>query len=277
MHFFEKQKIDQAGIVGVSLQKVLIFLMIVNVLGVFAGGFLSSILGFLLLLVGFLGAYRRRTCFLMAYFSISVAIIAIAAVAAVIVLLGVFAVSNPSYGNESSSSDYSGSSSDNYYARALLQLQPTPSSSSSYDSPSSSSSSSSASSSADVDFRMLAILGVLALVFYFVLAFYKIYSLVLAWRMRKMLVALNAQAGCSQTTQNCDHSSVAVSVNSLVEANNSPMMMAPGYVMNPYAFQQMPGQYYMQGAMYNGQPVMYTFAPPPQLTSETDDAPVKQV
>jgi len=84
MKFFEKQKYDEIGILGVKLEKILIVLMVSNFLCLFCvGNFLNvftSLLGLLILFCGFWGAYRRRERLLRFYYITNVLLITFAVI-----------------------------------------------------------------------------------------------------------------------------------------------------------------------------------------------------
>jgi len=95
MKFFERQKVDEIGIIGVRLQKILIFFMILNLFMFFSTNFLSLLAGlfnFTILYCGFVGAYKRRERLIQVYFPVTVLVIALSFV---MVLLSVsFAASH---------------------------------------------------------------------------------------------------------------------------------------------------------------------------------------
>jgi len=91
MRFFEKQKVDEIGIASVKLQKFLIPLMVISVLGFFSSaGFLFSVVSLGLYTVCFYGAYKRRVNFLRFYylFHIAAAILVVLILAIALVAAG---------------------------------------------------------------------------------------------------------------------------------------------------------------------------------------------
>jgi len=104
MKFFERQKVDEIGIIGVRLQKILLFFMILNLFMFFSTNFLSILAGlfnFTILYCGFVGAYKRRERLIQVYFTVTVLMIALSFV---MVLLSVsFAASHDH--NEAEGSD----------------------------------------------------------------------------------------------------------------------------------------------------------------------------
>jgi len=89
MKFFERQKVDEIGIIGVRLQKILLFFMILNLFMFFSTNFLSLLAGlfnFTILYCGFVGAYKRRERLIQVYFTVTVLMIVMSFV---VVLLSV--------------------------------------------------------------------------------------------------------------------------------------------------------------------------------------------
>jgi len=81
--FFENQKVDEIGIYSVKLQKILITLIVLNLLGLFAGAFsnwLNIIVELVLLWVCFYGAYKRKHRALRAYVCINITFMILAIV-----------------------------------------------------------------------------------------------------------------------------------------------------------------------------------------------------
>jgi len=79
--FFDKQRIDHAGILAVRLQKYIIFMWVLSSLGMGANiylmaryegfdpaPFISVAIQWLVLYMGFMGAYKRNTCLLLGFF-----------------------------------------------------------------------------------------------------------------------------------------------------------------------------------------------------------------
>jgi len=79
--FFARQKIDEIGIVGVRLQKILLFLVVVNFLNLFhTGALLFSLFGFIVLYIGFVGALRRNERLLRFYYVFNIVLLIFALV-----------------------------------------------------------------------------------------------------------------------------------------------------------------------------------------------------
>lgn len=119
MHFFEKQRVGLIGQTSVSLQKILIFFMICNLFTFFHGGFLQ----FFLCLIGFIGAYRKKTCLLSIYFWVNIAIILFSLVSVVLVL-GSAAQSNDQWASSSSWSSSSSAQAEPLYANQRWNHHP---------------------------------------------------------------------------------------------------------------------------------------------------------
>lgn len=224
MNFFEKQKVDVIGQVGVSLQKILLFFMILSAFTLFNGGLLS----FLICLVGFIGAVKRNPRLLATYYSVTIFFI--------ILFFFLSLASMATYNNDvqydeysyySESSSYSSSSV--AYASSSASASAAASSSSSQEKPSTpitapahpkhiwrgimraagmgpqynpgpSNSTSSESFSYtdssdyyyetdDVEWNTMNIfIAIVAIFIYFFMSYLKIKSLVLAYRMRKLII-----------------------------------------------------------------------------------------
>jgi len=302
VQFFEKQKVDQIGIMSVALQKVLIFLMIVNMFSLFnAGGLLS----FFLCLIGFVGAVKRRPCLLMVYFTISVIIMVIAFLVGMYVIVGLaFYVQddqthyNYTSGSAGSISDSSASAASaihpavEHAMRRLFSLASSSASSSSSSSSSDSFASGSfsfGSTTTDVFYTNSTagfLLAFLFMILAFFLAYMKMFSLVLAWRLRKMIlatpvlpteyVAQPQDNSCAENEESYEMPQQPMSMNMSPYPMPMPMPMSmsmpfnqPGYM--PFAPIPMPNmQQFPQGGnvpphmMYGQFPVYYSFAPIPQ-------------
>lgn len=295
MKFFAKQKVDQIGITAVSLQKILIFLMILSLFTMFNGGFFS----FFLCLIGFIGAYRRSSGMLTAYVSISVVIIVLCSVVAI---SSIFVVSSDDYVYEMSSSSSSSSSEfaqtnirklQTLVARKLSAIGSESSSAHSSESSQSSESSdsisigSSSSSNSfyfeddDATFGLIFLL-IVVMIFAFFLAYIKVYSVVLAWRLRKMICAAATALPTTDVAPQTHEFAPANTSCAIPETEAAPVapfqpapLFAPGFAPYPYAMPMMPPQ--MQGqfqgqfphhVMFGQQPVFYTYAPMTRPESE---------
>jgi len=292
MKFFAKQKVDQIGITAVTLQKILLFLMILSLFTMFNGGFFS----FLLCLIGFIGAYKRSTGMLTAYVSISVVIIVLCSVVAI---SSIFMVTSDNYVYENSSGSVDGAASSSQTAdfggnmhklQRLLsrKLSAIGSESDSVTAESSDSvvssppntnwgnDSYSYSESEDNATFGLIFLLIVVMIFAFFLAYLKVYSVVLAWRLRKMILT-TATALPTTDVAPQTHEFAPTNTSCAVPETEAPVapfqhapLFAPGFAPYPYGMPMMvPPQMQGQGqfphhVMFGQQPVFYTYAPVPQ-------------
>jgi hypothetical protein len=294
MKFFAKQKVDQVGITAVTLQKILLFLMILSLFTLFNGGLFS----FILCLIGFIGAYKRRTGMLTAYVSISVVFIVLCSV---IAISSIFVVSTDDYVYEYSPSASSSSQAVEFAQTNMHRLQRAFARKlSAIGSESASSSVAASSDSAapgvswgndsysyseedDAAFGLIFLL-IVVMIFAFFLAYLKVYSVVLAWRLRKMIIAtataLPTTDTAPQTHEFAPTNTSCAMPEQTPAAPVSPYqpapMFAPGFAPYPYAMPMMVPPH-MQGqfqgqfphhAMFGQQPVFYTYAPMPQPPEE---------
>lgn len=292
MQFFSKQKVDALGVTAVTLQKILLFLMILSLFTIFNGGLFS----FLLCLIGFIGAYKRRTGLLATYVTISVVLIVLCFFVA---LSSMFMATSDDYvydySSSSSSSNneivYSSQSQGSMYklqrlfGRKLSSVvaagsQSASSSSSSTESSESSESSNSWSYSSissessysyeDDEVTGLIFLSIVVLVIGFFLAYLKVYSLVLAWRLRKLILT----AAALPITDTQVHEFPQANTSCAIDAPAAPApapaapfspYFAPGFAPYPYMPMPMPQQGQApHHVMFGQQPVFYTYAPMPQ-------------
>jgi len=294
MKFFQNQKVDQVGITAVSLQKILIFLMILSLFSLFNGGFLS----FILCMIGFVGAYRRSPGLLTAYFTISISLIILGAI---IGLGSSVVVYSDSYSSEYSSSDsayaYNTYSSKlTAFTRSLAGIGSESSSeSSNVNSESSSWKSSESSESSftnsnsvytnsaqydEEDYSTgLIFLLFIVLVTVFFIVYCKIYSLVLAWRLRKLILcaATDLPTAAPQQSQQVHEYAPANTSCAVPEQEvhgvpmtqfQQPPTFTPGFAPYPYPMMpnmmmpnNMQGQQFPHHVMFGQQPVFYTYAP----------------
>jgi flagellar basal body-associated protein FliL len=275
MHFFEKQRVDAAGILGVKLQKALIFLGIVTFSTFFFGAFLPSIISLLILAIGFSGAYRRRPCLLAMYFWINV----IMAIVGLAVLIGMLVVSSQT--SVAQSNDYSNE------AVAVNPITPTPNiptnatespSSESYDYDSSSTIMYAYSSYSEFNAIIIIVL-ILCVILSVLVSFFKVYSIVLAFKMARLLRQSPTLPVCSSSkSSGCGsnptypaaaysalpstpvelETSVAIPENNVVDNLAAQGQVQMMYMPYPYMGNNQNG-----GMMVNqyGQPVFYTFSP----------------
>jgi len=304
MKFFAKQKVDQIGITAVTLQKILLFLMILSIFTMFNGGFFS----FFLCLIGFIGAYKRSSGMLTAYVSISIVLIVLCSVVA---LSSIFIVSSDDYVYEyssSSSSSHAASGSadkpvfaqgnlhiiQRLFARKLSAIGSESNSASASESDSvvssppntwSSSTSYSYDEQDDATFGLIFLL-IVVMIFAFFLAYIKVYSVVLAWRLRKMILTAATSLPVTDVAPTQTHEFAPANTSCAVPETEAPVpppvapfqtapLFAPGFAPYPYGMPMMPPQ--MQGqfqgqfphhVMFGQQPVFYTYAPMPQPPAE---------
>jgi len=93
MHFFEKQKYGDAGIIGVKIQKLVLFLMVARFVAyIFSWNInLINLIGtftvFLFLFLGFWGSYKRNVRMLQCYYITNVVVIVASAVLVAFVVI----------------------------------------------------------------------------------------------------------------------------------------------------------------------------------------------
>jgi len=297
MKFFDKQKVDQIGVTSVALQKILVFLLLLSLFTLFNGGLLS----FILCLIGFIGAYKRHTGLLRAYVTISVALIIIAFVFALIASFSALSSSDyEEYSSSSSGSEYYSYSNTAKFSAATKTLYrkwnplptpspgPTPSTSSNApsDEPTSSSFEAppvpSTSEYVEEDYTVFIFLAIAVMVLAFFVVYLKIFSLVLAYRLRKMILVAATLPTTTENTQTHEfapaNTSCAVPQQESEEAPPMPpanplpfTQFTPGFAPYPYSYpypmmpmmpnagnQQLPPH-----VMYGQQPIFYTYAPVP--------------
>jgi len=298
MKFFAKQRVDQIGITAVSLQKILLFLMILSLFTMFNGGFFS----FLLCLIGFIGAYKRSTGMLTAYVSISVILIVLCSIVAI---SSIFVASSDDNLYDSSAAvagsvanSASVASSDKPFneggmhrlqrlvARKLSAIGSESGDKETSDSVVSSptntnwnsTDSYSYTESDNATFGLIFLL-IVVMIFAFFLAYLKVYSVVLAWRLRKMiLTTATSLPTTTDVAPTQTHEFAPANTSCAVPESEAPVApfqpapifapgYAPGYAPYPYAMPMMvppqQGQF-PHHVMFGQQPVFYTYAPMPQ-------------
>jgi len=304
--------VDEVGITSVKLQKILISLMIISVVN---GGFISA----LVCLLGFIGAYKRNASYLRAYVFIIITIIIFGVVLATMSTFSMMGGTTYYYeSTEFDGSNVYGSSSDGNtnnqtdihptahshtsrfsasLARTLRTFTDGDTNPNRTSSPTASPSSSQSTDSGSLyyytdDMGFLLILSVLAFVFLFLLAYLEIYSIVLACRLRKMLLSPSALPVDAPSAQEVEFAPVNTSC---AESSNeectpaqlhtpppfyptpaypSQPMFTPGFAPYPYAYypyanpngQQVPHP----AMMFGQQPVFFSYAPVPQQPTPED-------
>jgi len=276
------QKLDEAGVVGLSLQKLLIFFMLLDAAWLVLGySFFGPFMSFMFHFVVLMGIYRRRTSVLLIYAVFNMIFLALAAIAVLFLIGGMMSVDPDNYGS-SSSSEYVSTYTTEFkgglkslMGRSLFSSNSTTTYPVHSSSESSNGSSSYNSSSDDGSlYTDLLIVSAIAMLLSFIVLYLKIYSVVLACRMRRILLATPALPVYSAVDDQpagdnrpllYNHEEAAAAA-SFDDAN--PLFTQPGFI----PFQ--PQLFYpnVQGApsmgpppfMYGQQPVFYTFAPMPQ-------------
>jgi len=280
--FFARQKQDAAGLVGITLQKLLIFFMVLDVIGMLLGGaFFTSFLTLLFHFVVFMGVYRRRTAVLCIYVVIHIVLFVLVGLVLILAVSSLMYMAPYDYSSEGdwSSGDINTNNGHNYstatyYANKAFSLisrysyngtttnstvhpHPIPVydswSSNSYDS-----------EDFSIDASTLFLFSVIFLVLSFIIIYTKILSVVLAHRMRKMLLAAPVLPVQDADAQTMEPTYVPADFEAQQQmfANPAFMPYTPMVPQNGYPGNQeamMPPPF-----MYGQQPVFYTFAPMPQ-------------
>jgi len=319
--FFQSQKLDEAGLVGITLQKLLVFFMILDALWLFCGySFFASFMGILFHFVVFMGVYRRRTAVLLFYVVFHVAMFVLGALAIILVVSALMYMPPHAQSNSGDIDfNHSTTTNDTYvYAHPPGGIKdlfsrfingqnrpanhtgfkpaparpgknnthtahpsnnkppahPTPAS---FPTPAVSpyfSSSADSSDSYMADDQSVFILSIGLLLISVVILYCKILSVVLAHRMRKLLLANNSSTSntpADTEAQRQPETAEPVYVPAADFENAHPLFSQPNFM--PYQpMVQAPQNFYPGQAsammpppfMYGQQPVFYTFAPMPQ-------------
>jgi len=287
--FFANQKQDEAGVVGVTLQKLLIFFMMLDAVAWVLGmGFFGSLMSFLFHFAVFMGVYRRRTAVLLLYVVFNVIMFVLAAFLLLVVASSMMYVENDD--SYDGSSSYSPNSHYNYttsphidYFRSFFVVHPNMHNNTASSSASADSSSSPSHSSASYDYLSsdsyeqysgnIFLISLIALLLSVVLLYCKILSVVLAHRMRKILLAAPVLP-VAQPAQDANVNTDAGDTTPFLvrpEDGGHPFFTQPGFL--PYhpmqAFYPGQGQAMMPPPfMYGQHPVFYSFAPQQQTPSD---------
>lgn len=238
-----------------------------------------------------MGAYKRSPGLLRAYFSISIALIIVAFVFAIVTTVG--SLNHHDHDEYSSDATSSGSyTSNSKFTHAKVFMRRFTSSESSDSNPSNPTSmdtSSQYESFSDYAVVALVLLALAVVVIGFILIYLKIYSLVLAFRLRKMiLLAASTLPTTNPTTSSTPTDSTQV--HEFAPSNTScgvpqeaplppppfpvqfqnPYMFSPGFAPYPYPMPMAPqnmqaGQQFPHQVMFGQQPVFYTYAPMPTV------------
>jgi len=293
--FFANQKQDEAGVVGITLQKLLIFFMVLDVVALVIGmGFFGCLMSLLFHFAVFMGVYRRRTCVLLIYVVLNVIGFVLVAFLLLLVASSMMYVDNNDSYESSSSMEGTAPAHRNYsayspqgvhtYLRSsfLNNFHPTPHNNTHAASSSSSDSSSSSSEGTNIWTSSdsyeysddIFLISLIALLFTVVLLYCKILSVVLAHRMRKILLAGPTLPTAQPTTQeaNVNDYNESDTTPFLQQQQEEPFFTQPGFLpyhpMQPFYPGQGPQAMMPPPFMYGQHPVFYTFAPMQQQPSD---------
>lgn len=272
--FFKNQNLDEAGIVGITLQKLLIFFMVLDGAAFFFGfSLFSSFMSLLFHFVVFMGVYRRRTGVLLLYVIFHVVFFILAAFALILVVSSLMYLSsevqqptdmhhnstfvhgrnhtstNPLYDLTSFFTNGYGYAPQNATVATSAPNPPHHSGES---------------SEVQVG-QSFFIVSILALLLSVIVLYCKILSVVLAHRMRKLILAPALPVSRPVETEAKQTESEPTFVPADYE-NNVPLFGQPGFAYQPMVPQNMyPGQSAMMQApfMYGQHPVFYSYAPAP--------------
>jgi len=255
---------DSLAVMGCKLKRMLSCLMVINVLDFIFGGGLYSLLGFSFHLIGFLGAHKRHTRMLATFFYGAISLIVFAVVVSFFAL-----AAGPAYvddGSASSTSPATPTSSD-----ASGAPHPTPEQFSyayrrlfDYSAKNTTYESSETATVTTTGFGAgLIFLSILELVLFFLIIFMKIYTLVLAHRMRKVLNTPALPVAVEQQANTHDEHETARLTTPVPVENGAYPFMQPNFMPFPY---HMNGQAGVPSVlppplMYGQQPVFYTYTP----------------
>lgn len=261
--FFANQRLDEAGIVGVTLQKLLIFFMVIDAVAFFCGlSLFSSFMSLLFHFVVFMGVYRRRTGVLLLYVVFHVAVFILAAFALIFVVSSLMYINPEGYDDSSSSSDYIvPNRTHNYDLRSIFSYgynynytgHNSTHNGGHYPRPIDY-------SSEDYEDQSLFAVSLVALLFSVIVLYCKILSVVLAHRMRKLLLSATVLPVSAPVETEAQHNFVPV------DYEKQPVLFPhPGFAYQPMVVSEdmYPGQSAMMPApfMYGQHPVFYGYAP----------------
>jgi len=271
--FFANQRLDEAGIVGVTLQKLLIFFMVIDAVAFFCGlSLFSSFMSLLFHFVVFMGVYRRRTGVLLLYVVFHVAFFILAAFALIFVVSSLMYVTPEGYDDFSSSDDYVAvNRTHNYDLRSILNYGYNYNYTSSHNSthhgwdPKMDSS-----DSFDYEGQSVFVVSLVALLFSVIVLYCKILSVVLAHRMRKLLLSATVLPVSRPVESDAQPTFVPV------DFEKQPALFAhPGFAYQPMVASEdmYPGQSAMMPApfMYGQHPVFYSYAPESNNNNKNND------
>lgn len=261
--FFTNQKLDEAGIVGVTLQKLLVFFMVIDAVAFFCGlSLFSSLMSLLFHFVVLMGVYRRRTGVLLLYVVFHVAFFILAAFALIFVVSSLMYIAPEGYDNSSSSEFVVVNHTRTYDLRSIFSYgynyNYTSHNSTHGYSPRPTDSSSSYSD--DYEDQSLFVVSLIALLFSVIVLYCKILSVVLAHRMRKILLSATVLPISRPVSDVQEPTFVPV------DFEKQPALFThPGFAYQPMvpSEEMYPGQSAMMPApfLYGQHPVFYSYAP----------------
>jgi len=268
--FFAKQNLDEAGIVGVTLQKLLIFFMIIDAVSFFFGiSFFSSFMSLLFHFVVFMGVYRRRTCVLLLYVIFHVAIFILAAFAVIFVVSSLMYASPNMDTNNDYIVDYNknATTTTRYDLKAFTSMFTSEQRPHNYSTANTTVYPAPATPSGDVSYdESVFFVSIVLLLLSVILLYCKILSVVLAHRMRKLLLAPTVSNPVDPEKQQTGDSEPTYIPADF--ENRVPIFTQPGFAYQP----MMPGQSSMMPApfMYGQHPVFYSYGPGPVPTNDNE-------
>jgi len=279
--FFANQKQDTAGLVGITLQKLLIFFMVLDVISMFfSGSFFTAFLTLLFHFVVFMGVYRRRTAVLCIYVVIHIVLFVLVALVLIVAVSSLMYMPPMDYSSsgEFDNGSVTHNSTVTYLSTRALKFlnhysnntrnstHPTPHGGIVYED-------SSAYSSTDIEIDSSAVFlfSVIFLVLFFIIMYTKILSVVLAHRMRKLLLAApTLPVSADAHAQTMEPTYVPSDFENQQQFFGNPAFMpyAPMVPQDNYPGQQ--GAMMPPPFMYGQQPVFYTFAPMPPMEERNE-------
>jgi len=272
--FFKNQQLDEAGIVGITLQKLLIFFMVLDAAAFFFGfSLFSSFMSLLFHFVVFMGVYRRRTGVLLLYVIFHVVFFILAAFALILVVSSLMYLSAEV--QQPTPIDIHYNNTRNHTSSTIYELASfftnghgyAPAKNSSVATPAPNHPSE-ASFSEDVQVdQSFFIVSILVLLLSVIILYCKILSVVLAHRMRKLILAPTALPVSRPVETEAKQTESEPTFVPADYENNVPLFGQPGFAYQPMVPQNMyPGQPMMQAPfMYGQHPVFYSYAPNEKL------------
>jgi len=272
--FFANQKQDAAGLVGITLQKLLIFFMVLDVFSMFfSGSFFTAFLTLLFHFVVFMGVYRRRTAVLCIYVVIHIVLFVLVALVLIVAVSSLMYMPYDSSSGEFDSGytvplNYTYLSSRafsfiNRYSNTTARnstIHPIPQDTTII------------ASGEEMDTSVVFLASVIFLVVFFIIMYTKILSVVLAHRMRKMLLSAPTLpvASADADAQTMEPTFVPADFEAQQQFFGNPAFMpyAPMVPQNNYPGNQ--GAMMPPPFMYGQQPVFYTFSPVPPMEERNE-------